>query len=139
MTDILTLQREVHQNSVDHGFWEASADIPTKIALIHSELSEALEDYRDGKMEVYFVETLAEGVNLKIAAGDHARYYGGGRELSLSEAIADRKPEGFPVELADVVIRCMDLAGHLGIDLGAVVELKMAYNAGRPHLHGRKI
>lgn len=117
MADILTLQREVHQNSVDHGFWEATADIPTKLMLIVSELSEALEEYRDDHMVAYHRTFIDED---------------GAEQFHV-------KPEGFPVELADVVIRCMDLAGHLGIDLGAVVELKMAYNATRPHLHGRKI
>lgn len=35
------------------------------------------------------------------------------------------------VELADVVIRCFDLAGACGFDLGAAIAEKMAYNAHR--------
>ena len=37
---------ECHKISKDHGFWEQSDNIPEKLMLIVSELSEALEDYR---------------------------------------------------------------------------------------------
>ena len=49
-----------------------------------------------------------------------------------------KKPEGVPSELADVVIRVFDLAEELGIDLGAVIEEKLKYNATRIAGHGRK-
>jgi NTP pyrophosphatase (non-canonical NTP hydrolase) len=48
------------------------------------------------------------------------------------------KPCGFPSELADVVIRCGDMAYRYGIDLEAEVIKKMAYNATRSHMHGGK-
>jgi NTP pyrophosphatase (non-canonical NTP hydrolase) len=46
------------------------------------------------------------------------------------------KPEGLPSELADIVIRVAQLAHGMGIDLGAAVETKMAYNVTRPRKHG---
>ncbi len=42
------------------------------------------------------------------------------------------------VELADAVIRIADLCGHLGIDLEAAIDLKMAYNETRPFKHGKR-
>ena len=42
------------------------------------------------------------------------------------------------IELADIVIRIMDLAGHLEINLGAAIIAKMSYNKTRPHLHGKR-
>jgi NTP pyrophosphatase (non-canonical NTP hydrolase) len=56
-------------------------------------------------------------------------------ETSLNET---GKPEGFPSELADVVIRICDFAGHLGIDLEKEIRLKSDYNETRPHKHGKR-
>lgn len=82
--------------------------IGAKIALMHSELSEALEEIRDGRdvNEIYYSDS--------------------------------GKPEGYPIELADTVIRALDHAGMLGIDLGAAIKLKLEYNATRGKMHGGK-
>lgn len=48
------------------------------------------------------------------------------------------KPNGFPAELADIVIRTMDLAEAMGIDLNGMIKLKHEYNRKRPHRHGGK-
>jgi len=49
------------------------------------------------------------------------------------------KPEGLPSELADIVIRTLDLADMLGIDLTRALEEKHSYNLGRAHRHGGKL
>lgn len=43
----------------------------------------------------------------------------------------------FDEELADTVIRIMDLCGWLNIDLTTAVQKKMAYNLERPSKHGK--
>jgi NTP pyrophosphatase (non-canonical NTP hydrolase) len=50
----------------------------------------------------------------------------------------DGKPQGMHSELADVLIRTLDLMYALGADVSKVVEEKMAYNATRPYRHGNK-
>ena len=53
-----TLQEIIHQNAVDHGWWEdGERPFPEIIALCHAELSEALEEYRDNKPMEYTVCT----------------------------------------------------------------------------------
>jgi NTP pyrophosphatase (non-canonical NTP hydrolase) len=42
-------------------------------------------------------------------------------------------------ELADVVIRCMDLSEFLGEDLLGAIEAKHEYNKGREYRHGGKL
>ena len=79
-----------------------------KTALIGCEVAEAIEELRDGRR---YDETY--------------RSEGG-------------KPEGYPSELADVIIRALDLAAMLNIDIDAAVAEKLAYNAGRGHKHGGK-
>lgn len=49
------------------------------------------------------------------------------------------KPEGFPTELADAVIRILNIADDLGIDLETVIDFKTAHNATRTHRHGGKL
>lgn len=107
-------QESAHQISKDHGFWEGrdGDSIPAKIALIHSELSEALEAYRDDDMKTWYKFDEGEGI------------FG--------------KPEGFGVELADAIIRIFDLAEFCGYSMEDLVREKMAYNVNRPHRHGGK-
>ena len=49
------------------------------------------------------------------------------------------KPEGFPIELADVIIRIADFCGLHGIDLEEAIRFKMTFNKTRSHRHGGKI
>ena len=65
--------------------------------------------------------------------------------LIMSEAVEalaeDRKGNRAALgpELADIVLRTMNLAETLRIDLGAEIEKKAAFNVLRPHKHGGKL
>ncbi len=101
----------IHALAVEKGWWppeNAFTDIPEKLALIHSEVSEALEEYRNPERQLRSIYT------------------------------KDGKPEGFLVELADVVIRVFDLCGALGVTLEGVIEQKHKFNQTRPVRHGGK-
>jgi len=58
------LQQECHQCAVDNGWWDEGRELGTQIALMHSELSEALEAAREGNFEDKdgVVEELADTV-----------------------------------------------------------------------------
>lgn len=114
--DLKELVEESHGTACKSGFWgEDPAKEPynfaEKIALMHSELSEALEEHRNGRepTEIYYSQDK------------------NGRD----------KPEGVCIELADLLIRVADLCGRAGINLNHVVNIKLAYNKTRPYKHGK--
>lgn len=102
------LVEAVGVNSRDKGWRDPPPPMAEFIALTHSELSEALEEARDGR-------TMTE-------------IYRNG---------SSAKPEGIPIELADAVIRIADFCELHGIDLEAAIEMKMDYNRTRPRRHGK--
>ena len=60
-------------------------------------------------------------------------------ELSeAAEAVRFCNQENFEEEIADALIRILDLTGTMNIDIESAVIKKMMVNEGRPYLHGKK-
>jgi NTP pyrophosphatase (non-canonical NTP hydrolase) len=59
-----------------------------------------------------------------------------GKIAQLGEAYQNR-PSCVEEKLALIVIRVMDVAALLGIDLGRAVTRKSEYNSQRPYMHGK--
>lgn len=147
------LQQQIHVNAVNKGFWECSlcdgeGAIPTghrqtlvdcpqceatglyrnraeSIALIHSELSEALEAARQPIDDPYCDKCHGDG---RYKYEDCIKCGGTGVALGGSR---------FAEELADALIRILDLAGGEGINLEDTIKAKMHYNSKRGHKHGK--
>ena len=101
MTGINEVAKEIHENAVAHGWWDEERGFPEVLALIHSEVSEALEEYRNGH---------------------------GATEIYFSDS---GKPEGIPTELADVIIRVLDYCGYAGINIDAARRQEVLIMAER--------
>ena len=105
---------------------------------IHSEVSEALEEYRDGKPLLYF-PCNAGGVCCEEDGSAHcgSRPYDPENPNARCSA-QSKQPEGIAAELADVIIRVLDYCAYAGIDIENVLEVKHEYNKSRPYRHGGK-
>lgn len=55
-----------------------------------------------------------------------------------AEATRKGDRENFEEELADIIIRVLDICGTMGIDIELSVAEKMAINENRPRLHGKQ-
>lgn len=132
-TQLQRLALELHTNSVDHGFWpmvdttyypDAKRHFETRnfgemLALMHSELSEALEEDRDGKPLVYFGPTgKPEGAAIELVDGAIRIFDALGSMLDNEEQVI--KGEGGTPYTIDDLFR-----------------LKASFNAGREALHGK--
>lgn len=97
------LSDHIHANAVKKGFWQDNqinfgdlGGIPTRLMLIVSEVSEAMEADRNGDKE-----NLAE-------------------------------------ELADIIIRTLDLSYSLNINIGKTIIDKHLINMKRSYKHGKR-
>ena len=120
-----SLMKEAHECAVEHGWWENERNFGEQIALMHSELSEVLEEYRRfGTKPRYFLYT------------DLHPAIPGNPEPSFLEG---DKPEGIAAEMADLLIRAFDTCARYKIPLAEALRVKMAYNRTRPYRHGNKL
>lgn len=99
-------------------FWQMS-----KIMLMVSELSEGVEELRNGwHASVTYYNTTDDG---------HTTVQ------NWVDGVPKMKPEGLPSELADTIIRILDFCWTEDIDIQSIIQEKLDFNKTRGHKHGR--
>jgi NTP pyrophosphatase (non-canonical NTP hydrolase) len=134
MTELNKLAKSIYEQNKSKGFWEGERNFGELLMLVTSELAEALEAHRDGKWTVRKdkEELAALEANASIYPDLKAEYE---KEwvLKFKNTIKNSVND----EVADALIRILDLCGGLGIDIDYHVAQKLKYNRTRPNKHGR--
>lgn len=121
------LAKKVHQNAKSKGFFDDKKNIGEMLMLIVTEVAEACEADREDSFADW------NNFNLELKAQQNA-----GHEDAWKTAFDIHIKDTFEDELADIMIRVMDLAAFKGIDLESHIEAKMNRNSLRKHKHGKK-
>lgn len=103
---------EVHACNVQHGWYEKERTFGDDTALLHTEISEMFEAFRE------------------IGTEKRTRPKKDGEPIG--------KPDDVGSEAADILIRLLDTCYRYGIDLDEEFNRKMRFNWTRPHRHGGK-
>lgn len=118
-----TLAKSINIFVNEVGFGDA--EIPLRIALIHSEISEAFEAFMKDRFydpnKIYSFEYL-------YALADNL----------FKESFEKHVKDTFEDEIADSIIRLLDLCAYAGIDIETHIDLKMRYNKTRGYKFGGK-
>lgn len=124
MATIIELSKEIHENACEKGFWDMHRNMGEMLMLVTSEAAEALEADRIGKYSNWedrlppFMDNIPDDTFLRIF------------EKEVKGSWED--------EMADVVIRVMDMMFERGANLEWHIKQKIRYNKTRPHMHGKK-
>lgn len=123
---INTLRDEIHDAVKQKGFWPEgeSHNIGERLMLVVSELGEAIEAHREGRMAD------RDSVVWAISTND--------RSHAIEEIFAPVIKDTFEDEIADAIMRLLDLCGALKINIADHIFLKLEYNKTRPKLHGKR-
>ena len=97
VTDFDSLTCVAHAMAIEKGWWEGERSAVECWVNFHAELSEAWEEYRCGRMATWYADSAS---------------------VLRSGGVA--KPEGFWVEIADLMIRIADYFGAKRFDVEAL-------------------
>lgn len=118
------IQSDVHNIAQEKGWWEDRDNLEKAANAVSAKLGRYARITNNAAMIALMHSELSEGL-----------------EGERKDLESDHIP-GFSMleeELADVVIRAMDMAQGRNLDLAAAIIAKAEFNSGREHKHGGKV
>ena len=118
------MMHEVAACNEAHGWKDVERTFGDDVALLHSEVSEALEAFRRW-------DTKDATKKLHTRWRLFLRY-------CFGRPLPQHKPQGVGSELADILVRLLDTCDRYGVDLAWEFDRKVRYNWTRAYRHGDK-
>lgn len=122
------LAKQINRSVREKGFWQSmhraialNVEVTQKGDAVHTENSKAIKDAFIAQKLALIMSEVGEALEAM-----RKNRYGIGQK------------DTFEDELADAVIRILDLCGEMKIDIDAQMAWKMAYNAQREAKHGKE-
>jgi len=117
------IAEEVHETVKSKGLYDRERGAPELLCLIHLEVSEALEADREGNY--YKTSPVRESLVNCPDEGIFQKNY----EINIKGS--------FDEEMADIILRVLDLCAYKKIDIDLHVRAKMRYNKNRGRKHNK--
>jgi NTP pyrophosphatase (non-canonical NTP hydrolase) len=125
------ISKYIFEMNKEKGFWDRERNIGEMLMLTVSELGEAMESHRKGKICFLTKEEINSMENMN--------------DSDFKEMFERNVKDTFQDEIADTIIRILDmveglnvLSDDINMDLEKHIELKLKYNSSRERLHGKK-
>lgn len=156
--NIKELQKAIHENAVNHGWWETERPVPEILCLIHSEVSEAFEAYINNDDDNLAEELsdiairlldAAEGYNIDLvdtewrmdSLYDTIPIALCAINLDISkalEAFRNHNKDSFARKFRRILSTLLGVAQKHNINLEAEIIKKHEHNKTRSYRHGGK-
>ena len=128
LTHMKKLQEEIHRIADDHGFWSDYRDL-RKLVGEYGGLLGVQEDAPELMIQLSRAMLMVSEISEAVEARRN------------HDAKDDKLPQysGFTVELADCIIRILDMAEQFNLPVIEAILDKSDYNKSRPFMHGKQI
>ena len=146
MKSLNQLRDEIYANAKEKGFYDNPREVGTLLMLVVTEVAEALEADRVGSFCDFFEyeKYRKNAFEFKHKQETDVKFMP--RSPCLVRSSEDIEKDAFDIyiknsfedELADVIIRTLDICGYLNIDIERSVLAKIKYNKTRDKLHTKR-
>jgi NTP pyrophosphatase (non-canonical NTP hydrolase) len=145
MSNLNELSKRIFEGNKNKGFWDDRLNVPVKMrdsGLFTDTEIESVEKATVGQLLMLIVSEASEALEADRGRGNTLDRKAFELETAKGEEFKDAfqkyVKDTFEDEIADTIIRLLDLCGAKDIDIDWHIEQKLKYNSTRERLHGKK-